>query len=420
MFTPQIALYLIAGTGTAVMNAHGRFAFAAAAPAVENIGIIATIVASVALFGTGATILTISTPHLLLLGLGTTGAVCLHATWQWLGARSSGLTMTVSRGWRDPEVRAILRRVVPTLAYTGLAACQVFALLVFANRVAGGVVAIQLALNFFYLPLAVVAWPVARALLPHLSRIPGDGERHLFSAELSRGMALASFIVIPISVAYITLAFPLARAVAFGKLGTGHGERLLALSLATLGAGILAETWFILGTYAFYARKDARSPLRAMAVRVGVSACLMLATWTVHGDAVMPFLGLSLAAGSLAGAWYMGRALRTELGTVSRPAGRSLAAMLAAAVAMAVPAFFTAQGLRLLVPGKLGALIAMSAATAIGLATYAGLHAALRSPELLRVKDSVVEAWSARRRVDEPPLPAPIAAASSRGQASPC
>ncbi len=56
IFMPQVLLYAIAGTSSAVLNAHGRFALAAAAPALENLGIIATLIASGLVFGTGATL----------------------------------------------------------------------------------------------------------------------------------------------------------------------------------------------------------------------------------------------------------------------------------------------------------------------------------------------------------------------------
>ena len=43
MLMPQMLLYATAAIGAAVMNAHGRFALAAAAPVFENLGIIAVI-----------------------------------------------------------------------------------------------------------------------------------------------------------------------------------------------------------------------------------------------------------------------------------------------------------------------------------------------------------------------------------------
>src|SRR5438067_5082860 len=54
MFIPQIFFYGVVGTATAVMNSRQRFALAAGAPAVENLGTIAVLCVAAVLFGSGA------------------------------------------------------------------------------------------------------------------------------------------------------------------------------------------------------------------------------------------------------------------------------------------------------------------------------------------------------------------------------
>jgi putative peptidoglycan lipid II flippase len=387
MFVPQIALYLIAGSGAAIMNAHGRFALASAAPALENAGLITMLVMVGVLFGTGTAITDVSKGELLLLGLGATGAVALHAGCQWLGSRSTGILLVPGAGWRDPEVRQVLRRIVPMLGYTGFAAAQIMAVFVVANRIPGGLVAFQLALNFFYLPAAIVTWPIARALLPHLSRLHNEGNDVGFREELSRGVILASFVTVPISVAYVVLSVPLARAITFGRLGTSSGVTMVALSLATVAIGVVGEAWFILGTYAFYARHDVHSPLRTMAVRTIVTIGLMVVAWQVHGPRLLAALGLALSAGSILGAahvWIrLARRLPAGGPSLSRPLGRALASSLI----MAVPAALVAVLLNRLLPSRqLSEVLAMAAASIVGLATYLGVQATLRAPELSWLK----------------------------------
>jgi putative peptidoglycan lipid II flippase len=382
MFAPQILLYVLAGTGAAVMNAFGRFSLAAAAPALESLGIIAVLGTAGALFGTGAEITHVSAAQLALLGLGTTSAVALHAACQWWGARSVGVTLLPRMGWPDPEVRRILRRIVPTLAFTGLAALQVFALMVVASSVRGGLVAFQLALNFFYLPTAVVTWPLARALLPQLSRLHHAGDSHGFRDELLRGVAVASFVTVPIAAAYFALSSPLAHAVAFGQLARGGGATLMALSLASLALGVVGECWFTLGTYAFYARHDVHAPLRSMAIRVGISLCLMAAAWHARGQVVLVLLGLSLSVGSLVGALHLGRRLRASLPRTGFSLSRSLLRTLGGSLLMVLPAYLTALALRGLPGSKLAQLTTVLAATVVGLAVFLGAQAAWRAPEL--------------------------------------
>src|SRR6266508_813995 len=362
MFVPQVSLYVIAGIGAAAM-----------------------------LFGTGSEIAHVPHGQLLLLGLGTTAAVGLHAACQWGGARASGLTMIPSAGWRDPEVRRIVRRIVPTLGFTGLAALQIFAVMVVANRVQGGFVAFQLALNFFYLPTAIVTWPTARALLPQLSRLHHAGHGRSFRGELLRGVTVASFLTVPIAAAYVALSFPLAHALAFGRLGEGGAWRLTALSLASLAPGVVGETWFILGTYAFYARHDVRSPLRSMAIRVGVSLTLMAGAWlTGRGAAVLVLLGLSLSIGSLVGAAHIAWRLRANLPRTGFPLVAPLARTVAASLVMVVPAYLTTLAFRGLPETKPSQLLAVIAATLVGTAVFLGVQTVWRAPELAWLKSGML------------------------------
>ena len=182
LLLPQVPLYAIVGTATAVMNAHRRFALAAAAPALENLGTIVVLGVVAILYSRAATYDHIPLSLLLLLGLGTTGAVLLHASVQWWGARRVGITLRPNAGWRDPQVRATIRRALPAVGQAGLAAVQIAALTLVADRVAGGVVAFQLATNFFFLPIAVGATPVALSLVPRLSRMTAPSQAGLNSA----------------------------------------------------------------------------------------------------------------------------------------------------------------------------------------------------------------------------------------------
>jgi putative peptidoglycan lipid II flippase len=398
MFVPQITLYLIAGTGAAVMNAHGRFSLAAAAPALENAGLITMLFAVGILFGTGAPITDVPAGELLLLGLGATGAVALHASCQWLGSRSSGVLLLPGAGWRDPEVRQVVRRIMPMLAYTGLAATQILAVFVVANKISGGLVAFQLGLNFFYLPAAIVTWPIARALLPHLSRLHYDGNTKLFREEISRGVALASFVAVPIAVAYVVLCVPLARAITFGLLGTPTGVTMVALSLATVAVGVVGETWFILGTYAFYARHDVRAPLRSMAVRVAVAIGLMGLAWSARGPRVLALLGVALSVGSVVGALHLWIRLGRRLPGRGLSPLRSLARGLVASLLMVVPASLVAVIIgRVLPRTQLNEVLAMAAATVVGLATYLGVQAIVHAPELAWLKTGMTRSREVRK-----------------------
>jgi putative peptidoglycan lipid II flippase len=313
LLLPQVPLYAIVGTATAVMNAHRRFALAAAAPALENLGTIVVLGVVAVLYSQAATSPHVPTSLLLLLGLGTTGAVLLHASVQWWGARRVGIVLVPNAGWRDPQVRATIRRALPAVVQAGLAALQLGALLVVADRAAGGVVAFQLATNFFFLPIAVGATPVALSLAPRLSRMTAPGQAGLFRDTYMRGLAFATFLVVPAATAYAVLALPLADTIGFGRFAAGGGRELLAASLLGLAPAITGETVFLVTTYACYARKDTTYPLRGMIIHAVVCAAGIAVVAPMRGPALLTGLGLAYSAGSVVASIYLVLRLRRGL-----------------------------------------------------------------------------------------------------------
>ena len=386
LFVPQILCYTIVGTAAAVMNAHGRFALAAAAPAVESLVMIGMLVAVALIFGTGVDVATVSNEELLILGLGTTAAVVIHAACQWLGARSAGMAIVPSRTWRDPEVGRVLRRILPTLGYTGISAIQLFAIMVVANTIAGGYVAFNVAVSFYYLPIAIVTWPLARALLPQLARLHHGGDGAPFRDELLRGIALATVVIVPISFSCLALARTLAGAMAFGRLDTPSGVGLISVSLMTLMSGVIFETWFVLGSYACYARYDVRTPLWAMAVKVGVSVALMVPVVYLHGRAVLILLGLAVTIGSLIGTLQLSLRARRDLPVGTFSPFPTFGRTIAAGLALLLVATTIAHVLPTVGNGHAGQLIRLLTAGIAGLAAYVLTLFLLRAPEIAWVR----------------------------------
>lgn len=383
LLLPQVPLYAVVGTATAVMNAHRRFALAAAAPALENLGTIAVLGVVAALYAGAAQQPQVPMSLLLLLGLGSTGAVLLHAGVQWWGARRTGITLVPRAGWREPEVRAVVRRALPAAIQAALAALQLGALLVVANRIAGGVVAFQLATNFYFLPIAVGAMPVAVSLTPRLSRMTEPGQEHLFRDTYVRGLTFAAFIVLPAATAYAVLARPLAGALSFGSFHATGGIGLLTASLTGLAPGIIGETLFLITTYACYARNDTKHPLRGMLIQTAVCAAVIAAVAPLHGPGLLTALGLGLSAGSISAALYLVRYLRSQMPRGGEPALRPLLRSAACSAIMVGPALGTAVFLARLLPGgAAGRVMTMLAATVVGAGTYFAAQAAMRAPQV--------------------------------------
>jgi putative peptidoglycan lipid II flippase len=383
MFVPQIFFYGVVGTATAVMNSRQRFALAAGAPAVENLGTIAVLLMTAVIFGTNTSLADVSRAEMLVLGLGSTAAVGLHAATQWWGARRAGVRLIPRAGWRDSEVRVVVRRALPSLAQAGLVAFQVLTLLVVANRLPGGVVAFQIALNFYYLAIAIGATPVALSLLPRLARMHLDGDVAGFRDTLVRGLALGFFITIPAAVGYLALAMPLARAISFGKMEGAGAVTMVATSLAALSVAVVGQTAFMIVTYASYARKDTRSPLISMLLQASLCLILVSAALVVHGQTVLLVLGLALSVAVAAAACHLtARVWRNLSGRGTQRLIPSLAKFVAGAILMAGPAWLTATVLSGWVGRPFGPRVGIAAATLVGAVVFLGFQAIWRTPEL--------------------------------------
>jgi peptidoglycan biosynthesis protein MviN/MurJ (putative lipid II flippase) len=184
------------------------------------------------------------------------------------------------------------------------------------------------------------------------------------------------------AIGYVVLSVPIARAIAIGQLRVDGGESLVAISLGALAIGVVGETWFILGTYAFYARQNVRAPLRSMVVRVGVALACMSISVLAHDLVILLALGLAMSVGSVAGSIHLWSRLRSPSRRQRVPL-RHLLRTIGASLAMAAPAFITASRLSDRAAGnELGEIVAVLAAAVVGAATYLLVQRAFGAPEL--------------------------------------
>ena len=298
---PQLVLYGVIGVANAVQNTRGQYALAAAAPVVENLGVIATLAAYAAIFGGGTDVTSATANQVLFLGLGSTLSVTVHAAIQWWGASQAGVTLRPRAGWRDAEVREVMRRAVPSLGLAGVTGYQGFALLIVAARVPGGVVASQMALGFLAAAVAVAARPVAVAALPSLARNYRDGQRGAFRTGYRRTLALAMFALAPAAAVLAGLGRPLAELVTFGEMSVAEGVALVSAIVPALALACIGEGGTVIAQQASYARLDARSPLSAALARSVILTVGLTIAWNVsRGPTTLVVLGLSVALGSLA------------------------------------------------------------------------------------------------------------------------
>jgi putative peptidoglycan lipid II flippase len=381
---PQVVLYGFAAVGAAAQNARGRFALAAAAPAAENVGLIVTLLLVARWFGTGHDVGSVSTGQLALLGVGSTVSVLLHAGLQMIGARRVGLPIWPGWGLRTTTVQTVLHRLVPMAGTAMLEAGLYFALVLAAGTVAGGVIAFQIGLHFYNLPLALGSRAIGTVLLPQLAREIVQDRRAAFLHTYTQGLSRAWFLALPASVALVAFAHPIAEAVAFGALNHAEGVELLTLAIGSFGAAVTAGATYEIARQATYARYDVRSPAFGALVQfVVVIGGAIIGVVAFDGQTTVLSLGLAFAAGMLASAVVVDRAARRGLrSAVDARTRRSLVRHAVVAMVAVVPASVLARVVSTAVEGKPGAISGVVLGSMAGLAGYVALQSLLRAPEL--------------------------------------
>lgn len=361
LFAPQVFLYVLAVFASALQNAHGRFKLAAGAPAAENLGVVLTMVVVLLLGVRGERDVDLPQHVVLVLGLGTTASVAAHAVLQVVGARRAGAMLRPRWPHSDAQLRALGRRALPAALGSAINAMRLLAPLVVANKVAGGIVALQLALAVYYLPVAIGARPVAIGVLPVLSRLHRADSRDQFVDEVLAAAGRLSAFCVPVVVLMALLSGSTSRTL----LPDGHD--LLVVALLALAPSVVFEGMLFLGTTAAYALEDSRDLLRAAVVRLGATVPLVVAAWWFDGAAVLLLVCAGLTVGNLVAAcWLLARTslllplVRSVLQRSTRRAAAAagLSAALVAALMAALPEGRLAALLQTVVAGCAGLLVA--------------------------------------------------------------
>lgn len=341
LVAPQVVLYLLIGLAIAAQRARGRFALAAAAPAVENVALVAVVLLAGMYYGTGLETGEVSTAFAVALALGSTAAVALHAVLQLAGATRCGLPVAPWRGrwWRgDPEVLEVCRRLRGSLAVAACPAAALYLLLVLAGTVPGGVFAVQVAAAVFYAAVHIGGGAVSTAALPALAISVERADPAGFATGWRAGLRYVVIVALPVGALIAAFAGPGAELLSQGAMTQTEVVASLAGCLVVVALAQLVGGVHDLGRQALFARSDHRSPALASQVAFVVTLLWAAAALALPaGSGRLIVLVVAVLAGELAGA----AVILIRLHTVLRPermwAPRDLAPSIVATLPMLPP-----------------------------------------------------------------------------------
>jgi putative peptidoglycan lipid II flippase len=403
LLLPQMIFYAAGAVLTGLLNAHRRFAAPMFAPLLNNLVVMATFVAFRALHPSGppGDLLRLSAGDKLLLGGGTTLGVIAMTVVLWPFVRRIKEQRYSPRelDWRNPAIRHVGRLARYSLGYVIVNQIGLWVVYALANGRRGGVTAFQSAFILYQLPYGIFAVSVFTALVPTLSEHHVRGDVDSFRRDLSLGLRTTAFIILPAAAGFVALGRPIVHLLLQHGVFSKQSTPLFANTFVLMAIGLGAYAAFQQLMRASYARQDTRTPWIVNGIAVGVNTLIALPLFAWLS---VPGLALAHAISYTFAAILGGAVLRRQLGGIDggRIAASSVrigvASVAAGGVAWAVA---KAVGNGVNVDALGGQMLQVGSAVLGGIATYAGLAAAMRLDEF-RPLIRIVAGGLGRRRAE--------------------
>lgn len=281
---PYILFISIAALLSGVLNSLDRFAAAAAAPIILNLVMIGAMV-----FFSGAGLTT---------GKALSWAVFLSGVlqlgWLYWSCWRIGFRLRFRLPRLTPEVRKVMRLMVPGAIGAGVMNINLLLDMVFASLLPSGSISfLHYADRLNQLPLSLFGIAMGTALLPSLSRHIRLGEEDKARSTQGLAVELSLQLTIPAALGLALLSYPIIDLLYGLK---GEQVTATAAALAAFATGIPAYVLSKVFATGFFARQDTKTPVKIALISI---ACNLMLNVILMG----PFSHVGLAMATSIAAW---------------------------------------------------------------------------------------------------------------------
>ncbi|WP_323786261.1 murein biosynthesis integral membrane protein MurJ [Thalassovita sp.] len=270
---PYILFISLAALLSGVLNAHGRFAAAAAAPVLLNMLVISSMVFAV-LGG-------FDIAYALIWTIPVAGVAQMILVW--IAARRAGFQLTWMRPRWTPEMRRLVRVAIPAALAGGVVQVNLLVgqqVASYFDRAVGWLYAAD---RLYQLPLGVVGIAIGIVLLPDLSRRLKDSDDAGSRDALSRAAEISLALTIPAAVALVVIPLPLVSVLFERGATRADDSAAIAVAVAIYGLGLPAFVMQKVLQPLFFAREDTRTPFYYALVAMVVNAAIAIGLAFVIG-----------------------------------------------------------------------------------------------------------------------------------------
>ncbi|MGV0433860.1 murein biosynthesis integral membrane protein MurJ [Corynebacterium ureicelerivorans] len=317
---PQIFFYGMFSLFMAILNTKEHFRPGAWAPVANNVVSIAVLVAYMALPGqlNPAAPTSISNPHVLLLGLGTTAGVVVQCLIMLPALRKLGIDLRPLWGI-DERLKQFGGMALAIVTYVAISQLgYIITTRIAFNADAAAQFIYQQHWMLLQMPYGIIGVTLLTAIMPRMSRNAADGDDEAVVADLTMGTKLTFIALIPIIIFMTALGPDIARALfAYGSFSP-EAANTLGLTISASSFTLIPYALVMLHLRVFYAREEAWTPTFIIAGITGTKVLLSALAPHIAREPshVVVLLGAANGFGFVAGALIGALLLRRKLGTL--------------------------------------------------------------------------------------------------------
>jgi len=281
---PYLPAVVIAALFAGVLQARGRFIIYGLYPALLNVVMLLAVVPQKD-----------PTRAAYAASVGVIIAGVSQAALCWWGAHRTGARIHPRHLKLTPDIRALLRRMVPGVIASSATQINLFISAMLASQVAGMRVWLNIAERFYQLPLSLVGVAIGVALLPRLSTALQKKDHDDANGAMDQAVVFGLALSLPAAAALMAMPGYLCE----GFFARGEFSASDAAASARLlfhyGWGVPAFVLIKILQPAFFARGDTRRPMNYSLISVAVNIGLGVALFFTIG---FPGIALATAAAS--------------------------------------------------------------------------------------------------------------------------
>ncbi|WP_370914926.1 MULTISPECIES: murein biosynthesis integral membrane protein MurJ [unclassified Corynebacterium] len=317
LLLPQIFFYGVFSLFMAVLNTKGVFKPGAWAPVANNVVVLVVLALYWMLPGglTPDQQVSLTDPHVLLLGLGTTFGVVIQALIMVKPLRDAGIDLRPLWGI-DDRLKQFGGMAMAIIVYVAISQAGYIIVTRIASASSDSAPLIyQQAWLLLQVPYGIIGVTLLTAIMPRLSRNAADGDDAAVVRDLTLATKLTFVAMIPVIVFFTAFGTQIANALFAYGLFSRNSADILGWTLSFSAFTLLPYALVLLHLRVFYAREQAWTPTFIIAGITGTKVLLsLLAPLVATSPSRVVILlgaanGFGFAAGAVIGAFLLHRKL---------------------------------------------------------------------------------------------------------------